>query len=191
MKATSRKKAHTLTLTLLNAVLLLAGSLAAAPLPLFQEVVGTGDLNQDTRLNFGVSWGDYDGDGDIDMFKGNALQQGNETFRNDGNGLFTRMTALEIGALANDAGDTSLGLWLDFDNDGDTDIYIANYSWALTESDWDNPNTRAQQDRLYLNDGHGVFTLASSLSFDGGPLRSYLHFARLESDTGAVCPRST
>lgn len=147
----------------------------------FTEVTATGDLSQAIQTNLhAASWGDYDGDGDIDLFIGNTFHVGNVVFRNDGSGQFTRMTTNEIGELANDVSDSVMGLWADMDNDGDLDIYIANYSAALTQAQWTynagNP-TPGQADRLYLNNGSGKFTLAQMPGISG--LLTYSGYANL------------
>ena len=142
------------------AILTLNASLALAQAP-FTEVTDTGDLGRTVSNNMGAACGDYDGDGDIDLFIGNSFQEGNMVFRNDGSGRFTRMTSAEIGELADDAGDTSAGLWADIDNDGDLDLYVVNYSEATEQSDRNHPGASAQADRLYLNDGTGRFTLTA------------------------------
>ena len=71
----------------------------------------------------GVAVGDYDGDGDEDLFF-TAVGE-NHLFRNDG-GKFTEVTA-ELG-LAGDPAQWSTGCgWFDFDRDGDLDLCVINY----------------------------------------------------------------
>jgi hypothetical protein len=67
-------------------------------------------------------WGDYDNDGDLDLFIANNGQN-NELFQNNGNGTFTKITD---GIQCNDGG-CSMGCnWADFDNDGDLDLFVTN-----------------------------------------------------------------
>ena len=72
-----------------------------------------------------AAWGDYDGDGDPDLFVGFRLEDGvaNRVYRNEGDGApFT-----EVGeALGlNLVGDTRQTSWLDYDGDGDLDLFMA------------------------------------------------------------------
>lgn len=90
-------------------------------------------------------WGDYNNDGNLDLFICNTANQGGELsknflYRNDGDGIFTRI--LE-GDIVNDT-TWSLGAsWADYDNDGYLDLYVANFM---------EPNN------LYHNNGDGSFT---------------------------------
>ena len=71
------------------------------------------------------SWGDYDGDGDMDLFlAGSGLFMA--VYRNDG-GKFTDVTAA-VG-LANTPSGYSLNL-IDYDNDGRVDLYVSLNGWS-------------------------------------------------------------
>ena len=92
----------------------------------------------------GVAWGDYDNDGDLDLYLGQANGQPNRLFRNDGSDTFTDVTnGLPLG----DAGDTYGVAWGDYDKDGDIDLYIANLGTA---------------NKLLRNDGVSGFTDVTS-----------------------------
>src|SRR5262249_49756705 len=75
--------------------------------------MGSGDYGQ------GVSWGDYDGDGDPDLYVTN-LTTPPHLFRNDGGGSFTDVTA---GPLLNGG---VMSSWGDYDGDGDLDLFVLN-----------------------------------------------------------------
>lgn len=126
---------------------------------------GTGD----TGYGMGAAVGDYDGDGDVDLY---VLNYGpNVLYRNDGGGRFTEVT--ELSGLAGP--DTVHGFvkwsvngaFLDFDQDGDLDLYVANYlafDPAFTDPDlppeypYPGPESYAgQASLLYRNDGTGRF----------------------------------
>src|SRR5262245_15700660 len=88
----------------------------------------------------GLSWGDYDNDGDIDLLGGATLTDKlTKVLRNDG-GKFTDVAA-EIGLTipGRSARQTN---WIDYDNDGDLDVYSSD---------------RQGDNKLFRNDG-GRFT---------------------------------
>jgi hypothetical protein len=73
------------------------------------------------RNTFQSTWGDYDGDGDPDLYCANDFGPPN-LFRNDGGGRFTDVTA-ETGTAAVGFGmGASFG---DYDNDGRQDLYTS------------------------------------------------------------------
>ncbi|MGA0867785.1 MAG: CRTAC1 family protein [Planctomycetota bacterium] len=102
-----------------------------------------------------VSFGDYDGDGDPDLFVSN-LGAANRLYRNDGDGTFVD--------VARDAGVTepiqSFPAWFwDFDNDGHLDLFVSSYDTAVGHvAAWHRgePVTCGFA-RLYRGDGRGRF----------------------------------
>jgi hypothetical protein len=97
-------------------------------------------------------WGDFDNDGDLDLFRVGAAPGTSELLRNDGGGVFTAVA----GGPTNEAPGRSAA-WGDIDNDGDLDLYIG----------CDGPN------RLYRNDGGGAFVeIESEALGDAGDARS-------------------
>jgi hypothetical protein len=73
--------------------------------------------------SIGVAWGDYDNDGDLDAFVANMFGA-NQLLRNQGDGSFVNATAAPLDDPSRDATGVA---WLDYDNDGDLDLYVVNY----------------------------------------------------------------
>lgn len=79
------------------------------------------------------TWSDYDNDGDADLFISSGRVNGvlfqdyaftNNTIKN-GSPNFSRITDAPLGT---DVRDGQVWNWIDFDNDGDLDLYITNYT---------------------------------------------------------------
>ena len=102
-----------------------------------------GAIVTDVSHSNGGSWGDYDNDGDLDLFvPSGVIGSGfNYLYRNNGDGTFTSVTGDPIVEVFHWAGGSS---WGDFDNDGDLDMFVGGY---------DGNNL------LYANDGTGSFAL--------------------------------
>ena len=108
--------------------------------------VTSGAIAADLTDTRGCSWGDYDNDGDPDLFVAVAFDD-NSLYRNDGGDNFTKMTPSEVGSIVSDGGGSLGACWGDYDNDGDLDLFVANDSGYA-----DLPCF------LYENDGSGFFT---------------------------------
>lgn len=72
----------------------------------------------------GLSIGDYDNDGDDDLFV--TYWGSNALFRNDGNGKFTDVTT-RAGLAFEGVRWGSGSSFIDYDRDGDLDLFVANY----------------------------------------------------------------
>jgi enediyne biosynthesis protein E4 len=95
----------------------------------------------------GAAWGDYDNDGQIDLFVG-RWGQNNALYRNTGHGSFTRISA---GDIVSEGGNLVDCAWADYDNDGFFDLFVVN------EAGLEN-----QVNFLYHNNGNGTFTKNTS-----------------------------
>jgi hypothetical protein len=69
----------------------------------------------------GSAWGDFDGDGWLDLFVTNLLSS-NQLFRNQGDGTFANQAVARGVALSTQS---EGACWGDYDNDGDLDLYLA------------------------------------------------------------------
>lgn len=123
----------------------------------FQRVTTAAMVNH-FDLDFQASWGDYDNDGDMDVYLGN-FDNRNYLYRNEGDSLFTKIIT---GPPATNNTATLGSIWGDFDNDGDLDLYVL--------------NTNGQTSRYYQNDGTGNFTIVNSATI-GTPV-SNISFAQ-------------
>ena len=82
---------------------------------------------------FGVTVGDYDNDGDRDLFIGNAGP--NALYRNNGDRTFTDVTA---GSGLDDKPADLLSVdaaWLDFDQDSLLDLFVSQYTYWNAQTD--------------------------------------------------------
>ncbi len=125
----------------------------------------------DTGYGMGAAIGDYDRDGDYDLYVTNYGP--NSLYRNNGDGSFVEIG--EAAGVASSAWSTSAS-FLDYDGDGDLDLFHANYVAFAEDSgrecrrpagdrDYCTPLAyRAQPDVLYRNRGDGTFEDATAVS---------------------------
>ena len=159
------------------------------------EEVDSGPLTNWASYGPGVAWGDYDQDGDLDVFLTARFDHlGQETaialgfssmadipenhsahqrlvenstgqshlLRNEGGGQFVDVSE-EAGVGFPDV--TTLGAtWVDFDGDGDVDLYLSNYGRA----DMVHPEFTGEPNQMFQNE-NGVFTDVTAQSNLGNP----------------------
>jgi hypothetical protein len=94
-----------------------------------------------------VDFGDCDGDGRIDLFVSDIHYSA--LYRNDGGGLFTDVTVAAGIAEPSGQYDGWGASFLDYDNDGDLDIFKANGAMN---------HLYGHEDQLFENDGAGHYT---------------------------------
>ncbi|MCP4192424.1 MAG: CRTAC1 family protein [Planctomycetaceae bacterium] len=125
------------------------------------DMAGVGDPGH----GLGVSVGDYDNDGDPDLYINNFGP--NILYRNDGNGKFTDVT--EVANVGNGNRVGAGVVFLDIEGDGDLDLFAANYirfahdrhiprtkkGYSIYGSPADYP---AETNTLFRNNGDGTFT---------------------------------
>ncbi|MEW4570596.1 CRTAC1 family protein [Tautonia sp. JC769] len=154
------------------------------------------------RYAKGASWGDFDDDGWPDLYVSNMAAP-NRLYRNNGDGSFEDV-AFAAGVLG-PIDSFSCG-WLDFDNDGRLDLFVADYSADLLGFVIDRvegPAPRREQSvhnpgpdalflaeksgpptlRLYRNNGDGTFAnKAPALGLDRVVLPMGSGFGDLDGD---------
>ncbi|MDZ4657866.1 MAG: CRTAC1 family protein [Bythopirellula sp.] len=105
---------------------------------------------QNTRNTYGAEFHDFDNDGKLDLFLVGADRQPTKIFRNDGNNLFTDVDTITGHALLTDVGgDLNGGKPVDYDNDGDLDLFFHDHLIF-------GASNKAR--KLYRNDGNWQFT---------------------------------
>jgi hypothetical protein len=119
--------------------------------PTFTKITA-GPMVNEGGSSLGCSWGDYDNDEDLDLFVANGFGQNNFLYRNNGDGTFTKITS---GGIVGDGGFSGSGVWGDYDNDGDLDLFVTNSSI----------NNSPPADFFYENNGNGTFTRITAGSF--------------------------
>ncbi|MDN3725457.1 FG-GAP-like repeat-containing protein [Aequorivita sp. SDUM287046] len=100
----------------------------------FEPVAGL-SITSETLASRSINWIDYDGDGDSDLFVTNENNANNSLFRNDGPNNFTQINNLSITQNGKNSAGSS---WADVDNDGDFDVFVANWN--------------GQNNQLFLNE---------------------------------------
>lgn len=136
----------------------------------FQDVTEQAGVG-DTQYGMGVTAGDYDNDGDLDLFLSNFGE--NVFYINQGDGTFRRGTE-EAGLLSGERFGAG-SVFVDIDLDGDLDLYSASY----VQFDWKKHKIRTINGKefsvgpndyepakhfLYRNEGNGRFTDISDAS---------------------------
>ena len=104
----------------------------------FADVTAETGLNRNnTRYSFCCGWNDYNGDGWPDLYVVNDFGRKN-LYRNNGVGTFTDVAPQ---AGVDDVGAGMSVCWLDYDNDGAEDLYVANM--------WTAPGARVSEQAIF------------------------------------------
>ena len=136
------------------------------------------NLSGNPEGSMGIASGDFDLDGDEDLFVTNIVGETSALYVNDGHGTFEDARA-RSGLASLTAAFTGFGTdWFDYDNDGSPDLFIANGAVNIVESERGQPVPYRMKNQLFHNAGSGRFTDASALA---GPA-----FANAEVSRGAA-----
>lgn len=135
----------------------------------FEDVTASSGMDQNNnRFSFAVEWCDYDNDGWPDLYVANDFGRKN-LYRNHRDGTFTDIAA----AMAvEDYGPGMSTCWLDYDNDGLQDLYVANM-WLregkrITADEHFLPGTPAAIRALYRkhNAGNSLYRNTGGTAFE-------------------------
>jgi len=110
-------------------------------------------LTEDGRVmaSMGIAVGDYNRDGKVDFYISNFADDYNVLFRNEGNGVFSEVT-YQAGLVESTIPFLGWGTgFLDFDNDGLLDLFVANGHVfpIIDKQNWG--TTWAQRPQLFRN----------------------------------------
>lgn len=122
----------------------------------FVNRISTSGIINNNHHNYGASWGDYDLDGDLDLYlcaydgsmNFSNQEDNNHLYRNNGNFQFEEVTT--VAGLEAEYALSFQSLWLDINHDLYPDLFVIN--------DKNMPN------KLYLNNTDGTFTDISESS---------------------------
>ena len=127
----------------------------------FADVTRKAGVYNPEGKGMGMACGDYDNDGDVDLYVANDLTP-NFLYRNNGDGTFTDVALLTGVAYSEDGkAESSMGVdFGDYDRDGYMDLIV--------------PNFQGEATRLYRNTGDGFFADESATSGIGAATRAYV-----------------
>jgi enediyne biosynthesis protein E4 len=128
--------------------------------------------------SMGIASGDFDQDGDEDIFITNIIGETFAFYENDGRGNFEDVRN-KVGLAAPTAAFTGFGTdWFDYDNDGWLDLFVANGAVNIIEAQRGQPTPFRMKNQLFRNSGKGRFEETSAVA---GPA-----FARAEISRAAA-----
>jgi hypothetical protein len=127
--------------------------------------------------SMGIASGDFDADGDEDLFVTNIIAETFVLYANDGKGVFDD-ARVRVGLARPTAAFTGFGTdWFDYDNDGWLDLFIANGAVNIIESQRGQPAPYRMRNQLFRNTARRFVETSAA----GGPA-----LARAEVSRGAA-----
>ena len=143
------------------------------------------DQATNDRFCKGVAAGDYDGDGDLDLYVSNIGDHGelgiNRLYQNDGSANFKDVAPeLEVDGPA-----WSFATWFfDYDNDGQLDLYVGGYKASVDDvaADYLGLPEKAVRPRLYHNEGGSFRDVALEMGLDRPFLPMGANFGDFDND---------
>ncbi|MCG2829718.1 MAG: VCBS repeat-containing protein, partial [Desulfobacteraceae bacterium] len=140
---------------------------------IFEDITDQAGLNIYDDFH-GACWGDFDNDGDLDLYQTVGASGGhgikaNYFFQNNGDSLFTDIA--EFAGIQDPLGRGRTPVWFDYNNDGRLDLFIANQMRYDAFS------------ILYRNNGDETFTdVTTSAGLSGIVLAEGAYVADLNGD---------
>jgi hypothetical protein len=136
----------------------------------------------DEQCSKGAAWGDYDGDGRLDLFVSN-MNAPCRLYHQEADGTF-RDVAPGLGVTG---AERSFACWFwDYDNDGRLDLYVNDYTSTLAEfvaAALKLPPERSSRPRLYRNLGAAGFQEVSrEVGLDRGMMPMGCNFGDVDND---------
>jgi uncharacterized repeat protein (TIGR03803 family) len=113
--------------------------------------IPSGSVATENKYSVGCAWGDYDNDGNLDLFVVNGLsyQQNGSLYHNSGDGTFAQMASNTVGSIVSDSDYFAQCAWGDYDNDGYLDLFVTVLQTVAVNY-------------LYHNNGDGTFSRVTS-----------------------------
>lgn len=164
---------------------------------------GTGNFTDATGavwpgdgITYSFDFGDFDGDGDLDVLGVNSLTAEEGIYVNNGAGTFTEMASTLLPGANNPNLDDNDSKWFDYDNDGDLDFIVARLlgaeriyrndgaSFALTSGVIQNLNSSALDVEVGDLDGDGDFDAVTAVG-ESGTFTNRLYINSGPADTMA------
>lgn len=105
--------------------------------------------NNRARRSRGSQFVDFDEDGDLDLYVVNYFLESDEFYENNGDGTFTDIIAAKKIDRQNTGSNHGTGVdWADYDNDGDMDLLLSQFSHPWGQIKFDHRGTT-----VYRNSG--------------------------------------
>lgn len=125
------------------------------------------DLHGDDQGSMGIDCADFDNDGWLDFYQTSYAKELATLYRNLQGRMFEDVTMMSGAGISTFAYVTWGTGWVDFDNDGDRDLFVAAGHLQDNIEDYDNTTTAKVPNILLLNTGQGKFVDISQRSGDG------------------------
>ena len=125
------------------------------------------DVDGNPHGSMGAACGDYDNDGRLDLYVTSYQRELATLYKNSGKGFFDDVTRLSGAGKGTHADVTWGNAFVDFDNDGDRDIFVACGHLYDNVEKFDKTSSYYARNLLLMNTGKGKFVDVSGRCGDG------------------------